>query len=355
MRALAKDPADRYPSVAEFAAALRVAAGVPEGATTTPEAVAPSLPEPATSASIPSRGTTSDGRLVTGTTTRTVPITRRVSPVRLLVTVVSALGLLIAIAGGSVLVAQRQGEVSAQATRTAAAATTAPTATSTALANAAIVTCAPGTTEAIGLPLTCSPVPPTAVGTPLLADPLPLCDGVGGGWQLESNANRACLPEGLQISPIDASANALACADARTVMMADGFASVRVHWQSGGVALAFRESLGSTTTASGTLIAGYYFLVYPASGHGQPDTYELTALDGAGGSRVIGSAATLAAPLAGDFVLGVAYHGGGFTLYVNGQSLATLTNSTRATGWFGVCTLRGTSIFRDAQVFPQAS
>jgi hypothetical protein len=144
----------------------------------------------------------------------------------------------------------------------------------------------------------------------------------------------------------------LACLDARSAYQADGYISVHVTRGAGGVALGFREGLGASTGAGGNFIDGYYLLITSSGGVSGPlDSYELTLLDAQGHTHIVGQPSALQSNLAKDFVLGVAFHGSQMKLYVNDVALATVSDSTLASGWVGLCAYQGSSTFQAYQVY----
>jgi hypothetical protein len=350
LRALAKNPAERYPSVAAFAEALRSAVATegqvqpvmwPLAAIVTGETTAP-----VTIAAVP------------GTTTR---VSRPPQPSKLLVVLLAAVLLAAGAFGGIQLLQRQQPQqlTAAQQTQTAQAAqaSTGPTATATLPSVTqsplpTIAVCAPGATPGPGA-AACVPPPPITVTGAELQDPVPACDGAES-WTVENNTQKTCASSGVTIAPTDASSSTLACLDARQLNVPTGYMVALVTRSSGGVALGFRESLGNATdNGSSHFVAGYYLLLLPSSGAANAplDHYELLALDAGGKSNEIGSATSLPATPAQTFAVGVTFTGSQLTFYVNGQKVGTATDTMFTTGWMGLCTYQGQSSFADAQVW----
>ena len=330
-RALAKEPSARYSSVAAFADALRSAAIE----TTLPtDRIAPTASkEESSPTAAPPVVAQGEGKPHLG---------------RLVAVVMIAVILLGAVAAATYLVQRTQKTATAQPTPTATSASV----TSTASAN--LPPCDTASPATVGTDLRCLLAPPAGFGAQTVSDPAPLCDGLAQ-WTAESNANHTCAGSGVVVSPIDATSNALACLDDRSISQADGYVSVNVTRGTGGVALAFREAFGESAGTTGNFISGYYFMVTSSTGaSGSLDSYQLTLLDAQGHTHIVGQPSALPANLAQDFALGVAYHGSQIKLYVNGVLLATLSDTSLTTGWVGTCAYQGSSTFQEFQAFAPA-
>ncbi len=205
----------------------------------------------------------------------------------------------------------------------------------------------------------CLPSPPAGVGKVVLAEASPSCPaGAGGaaGWQKESFVDVACPSDGgvkITSTPAAGSTN-LACLDAHGVSATDGFLTVLVTRGTGSVALGFRESLGDSSS-SGNNITGYYIVLSPGNDPAQLIQYELFQLDKQGKSHQVGAIGTFAKPLAPHFALGLQFKGSQFTLYVNGNQVQSFTDSAIVgAGWVGLCTVQGSSTFKNAELFQLA-
>jgi serine/threonine protein kinase len=393
-RALAKDPAQRYPSVADFARALGgavtgkavpvaaatlasvsvgavavAASGGPSGGPSdspAPNANPPSAGSP--SAGSPSAGSPSANPAEAGPKWPLPPRPRRGgSPWRTLVAVLAAGILLIGVIGGSGLVAQHQRQLNAQATQTAqsigaahAAATARAQAQATAAAQTAIAATATATfevpTSTATIPpasdVTTPPAAPSGAGTLLVSDPRPTCDQPSGPTWLTDNATSAtCDQAGFPVVAAQ-SATQSACIElttqgtgsqAQPLNVKDGYFSAIADAQSGGAILAFRVGNGQTT-GSTTNHTAYFFKVDKAN-----KGYALARI-GADGQATILKQDALSVALGQHFALGALYQGGSITLYVNGQQIAALSDTTFTQGWVGLCT-DGTTQYRDIQVY----
>jgi tRNA A-37 threonylcarbamoyl transferase component Bud32 len=367
-RALAKDPNQRFPSVAAFAQALSQGANAPavpasvdatHGNAPTVAAAPPPLPI----APVPS-GPAPQCAPQPG------PPTRRTGPGRILVTALASVLLLVAIIGGIGLAQRQSGGGNATATQTAQAQTatagTQPTATATASSTATgqpSVTVGPGGTatvvgppapivpfcqQALGLgdDATCVPRPPSAITSqPILFAPAPSCDGQGS-WTVAQSTNRDCSQrgtEGVVIAPTQP--NALGCVYAQSAITTSGYASILVHPSSGGdVVLGV---LNSQSGGSGNVfyITGYYLQISAAQ-----QSYRFYK-ELSGGEIDTIATNTLSGPLAAHFVVSVLYGGGNFTFYVNGNQVGTATDPTFTQGWLSLCASGGSVGERDALLY----
>jgi hypothetical protein len=272
---------------------------------------------------------------------------------RLVAMVLIAVVLLAAVAAATYLVQRPTKSAAGQPTQTA----TTASATNTSTTSGTLTTCDVATNPpTIGTDLKCLLDPPNTAATQTLNDPSPLCDGQAQ-WSLENNATHTCgSSTGVTLAPIDATSNALACLDDRAITQADGFVSVNVSRQSGGVALGFREAFGEASGANGNFIQGYYFLITSSTGaHGPLDHYQLTVLDAQGHTHIAGQPSALPETLAQDFELGVSFKGNQIKLSINSVALATIQDSTLTTGWVGMCGYQGSSMFQAFQVYELAS
>lgn len=353
-RGLAKDPAKRYPSVADFASALRSAAGV-EGETTEVDTgrIAPTT--------VPVSGGAADGvATVSESPTAIARAKRRSSPWRVVVTVASALILVALLIGGEQYLSHHHtASPGASSTQTAQARNAptqtpeAPTVTPTAAAS--------GTPAASALPVcnaplqisddaNCIPVPPASfVGVSVLDEVSPDCGATTVTWRLYNNTGIACsATNGTQLTAT--SPTLLGCVEAPQVMTSNGYASIFVTQGSGSPVLAFRqgeESGQSSTTVTST---GYFFKVSASSKSAQFVFYRIDST----GSKVI-QQGNIGAQLAQHFVIGVLYAGNTFDFYINGQHIGTASDSLTpiASGWYGNCVDGGTVSFRSAQDYTE--
>ena len=349
-RAMAKDPAARYPSVAAFADALRMAAGVAGVAGLTDTTTRPVPPPIALAPTVAAPVAAAGAAIDTGVTMRA---RRQLRPGRIAITLLAAVLLLVGVLGGAEYLSHQT--TTGQQTNTvppgSTAMASAPAATST-----ATTTAAAEMTPCVGTPSSqqdCFPTPPVPVGKPLLADHSPTCPSRPEyGWQGTNFTTTSCAPAG-GLALTATSQKALACvnAQAAAVTASDGYVSTTVAPTSGQAVLAFREAKGSSGDTFN--ITGYYFsIVQPASA--APE-YVLYTVDAAGNTHNIISPATLSTPLGSSFTMGSAFSGSHITLYLNGTQLASTDDSTYSqAGWIGVCTT-GSAVFRDVQLYAPAS
>ncbi len=331
-RAMAKDPAERWPSVSAFVNALQAAANGDTMAT-----------RPVTGASY--KGDRSTARMPASVGAASRGQDR--GHMRLLITALTAVLLVAAAGGGTVLIRQQQDQQNAQATQTAQAALTATAGvTPTATQIASLPQCAPGTTLGETQDATCVPPPPVSAGTPLLNATAPTCDASGVAWTVNTNTTKAC--NGQASTTLTAtSTTSLACIEDFNLASGDGYASVYVTNGSGDPVIAIRQAQVPQGNNQ-VQITGYYFKVDPGSG--QYLFYKVDS-SGAPGTATLQS---LQGPLAQHFVLGVLYQGSSFTFYVNGVNVGSASDPTYTTGGFGLCVDQGATTYRTAQVFPLA-
>jgi hypothetical protein len=344
MRALAKDPAQRFPSVSAFAGALRdAAAGKPVALPDAPTqpAVPPIYTAPTTQGPPPKWPV------------QKPPAAQRSGLGRTWLAALAAVVLLVALIGGGGLLAQRQQRINAQQTQTAATAAALGHATATASAVRATQTAAGQIPTATAQPTPGSdvtsppPLPDGVATTPVLSDLTPTCDGAAT-WVTDVPTTKAQCRDDGWVTVTTARDNPLGCIEQQTTKLADGYASVLVNPDKGRVVLGFRQSLGPNIGNNTFRVLGYYFLVDP-----QQQTFQLYKTDTDGKTTPITPGA-LGTKLADHFALGVLFKGDSITLYLNGQPLTKASDSTYTKeGWMALCT-EGSTAFRAAQLYPLA-
>ena len=349
-RALAKNPAARYPSVGAFAAALGSAAGIaiettdPVGTTT---AVATQAAQGRGTGPLPAPQPIAMGERAR----------RRSSPRRWLATGLIALLLLALLLVGEQYLARHGGGSAPTAVATAtkvlvptatigATATTGPTATAT--SSLALSTCT--ASLAVSANATCVPAPPSSVtGNAVVNDPSPGCVSTATAWTPYNNTTKNCSStDGTQLTATAASQ--LGCLEAQPDVSTDGYASVFVTQGNGTPVLVFRQ--GETGTGATLSSTGYFFEI-----SAQNDTYTFYRIDSSGPTTLV-SAAAIPGTLATHFVMSVLYVGNTFTFYINGNNVGTATDTTApaiSKGWYGLCVLEGSSSFRSAQNWSQVA
>ena len=358
-RALAKDPAQRYPSVSEFSRALqaalaqRSAAGVaappppPVAAGRASGGPAPQWPR----AGKPKRGEQPPAGPGLG---------------RVWLVLLAAVVLLVGIvgAGGYIINQQQQQRRFAQQTQTAQtavaqtqqtqAAQTAVAAT-TATASAAQKTPIPtatATPNGIGQDVTTPPAPPAGVdaANPKISDPAPYCgQQPTTPWEKSSNVTADC-PNGSN-GGVDLKATTttnLGCIQRKDQTQADGFVTTIAQPTSGTVVLGFRQGEGDSN-GSQVNITGYYFRIDTAT-----KSYVIFKANADGSTPDAIGNGTLSATPAAHFAIGVLYKGSQITPYVNGIALPTVTDATYTTGWMALCTT-GETTYTNALMYPLAS
>jgi hypothetical protein len=339
-RGLAKDPAKRYPTVADFAAALRSAAGV-EGETTQLDT---GHSGPTTTPFSPGDPTVV---AVAQTPTAIARAKKQSSPWRLAVTIVSAVVLVaLLVAGEQYLSRHNSPGPTGSATNTVPASTVTATAT-TPSGTAALPPCtAP---LLISDDANCIPVPPSgATQPPVLNESSPDCGPTTVTWNVYNNTTIKCsATNGSELTAT--STKNLGCVEAPQVTTADGYASVFVTQGSGSPVLAFRQGEEPGPSSNTVNSTGYFFKVSPSA---QGAQYVFYRIDSSGNHVILPG--TITSPLAQHFVIGVLYSGTNFNFYINGQPIGSAADSLTpaiSSGWYGDCVDGGAVSFRAAQVY----
>lgn len=357
-RALAKDPTLRYPSVADYAAALQEALAQKSAAG---DVVAPVAAAPA-----PTNG----GRVSQGPAPKW-PVDKKKPPRqpglgRVWLALLAAIVLLVAIVGAGGLIIRQQENQHAEQTKTAqqtagalahstAAAQTAVaaiTATAAAAQRTPFAT-ATATPSDISADVT-TPLPPpsgvdSATANLKISNPSPFCGQQPTTlWEKSSNVTTACPDSGgVDLTATDPTH--LGCIQRKDVPQDDGYVATIAQPASGSVVLGFRQGEGNTNGGV-TNITGYYFKIDPAG-----KTYQIFKVDGNGtATNLMPTDGTLSGPLAAHFEVGVLYKGSQITPYINGIALPSVTDTSYTSGWMALCTT-GETTYTNALMYPLAS
>jgi serine/threonine protein kinase len=351
-RALSKDPAQRFPSVAQFAAALNAAAGI-QDETTIVEVESGAASSPAKVPAV--AGATASGPTAAlETPTSVARSRRRSSPWRWLVTGLAGLVLIALLIGGEQYLS-RQGsqpnptatqsdQAGAHQTETAEAGqTVTPTATTT--QTLALPTCT--SVLAISDNANCIPAPPPSfTGTENLHEPSPGCLPSAVTWTPFDNTNTRCsATNGTTI--VATTSGQLGCLEAKSVLTSDGYASVLITRGTGSPVLVFRQGQVPSSGSPVVTSIGYFFEV---SATAQGDQYTFYRFDSTGSTPIRNG--LIPGQLADHFVMSVLYSGNMFTFYINGQTIGSATDLATpaiSNGWYGLCVDGGEASFRSAQ------
>ncbi|HEU5348466.1 MAG TPA: protein kinase [Ktedonobacterales bacterium] len=359
-RALAKDPAQRYPSVSAYATALQAALAQKSAA-----GAVLSPPLPSAASGQVSRGATPQWPGGKGGRERQP----RSGPglVRVWLVLLAAVVLLIGVVGAGEFVVQRQQQRSAQATQTAhAVSTTSANAQTTSAAQTAIsLTATAGLTPqttlvpiasptatptSISQDVTTPPPPPAGVSNSLvLSDPSPTCNQEPTTpWTKSNNVTTSCPDDG-GVTIKATAQQSLGCISQQAVIQTDGYMTAIAQPVNGSVVLGFRQGNGTTQGAQ-TNITGYYYLVNPTTA-----SYTIYSVDANGNPHsIMSEPASIGGTPANHFAISVLYKGSQMTLYINGIPLKTVSDATYSSGWVALCT-QGETTFSKVQVYKLAS
>jgi tRNA A-37 threonylcarbamoyl transferase component Bud32 len=341
-RAMAKDPAQRFPSVTAYAQALDAGArGVAAAATpSVGRPVAPAVP----------MGPVGPAPQWPGG-----PDAAKIAPQqpgglgRLWLAALAAVVLLTAVIGGGAFFSNRQQQITAQATQTAQAnaaltqqAQTSPSATVGATASAS-TTITPAGPTATTAPTT----PPQGVGSAVFTSPAPTCDGQSSPAWTNASAKVSCVGA-TQVDLASSQAGSLACLSAQAAPQGNGYVQATADPQRGKVELGVRQGVGNTTTGNSYKITGYYLGVDAATSQ-----YIVWVVDASGAATTLHQGQLTATP-PHPFTFGLMFNGTSLTPYINGQAYASVTDSAFSDGWTAICT-DGSGTFSDVQLYNLAS
>lgn len=325
MRALAKDPAHRFPSVSAYAQALQQGRKVLEGPPPLPtDVMAPVVaPIAAPAQRWPGGDTVKPG---------SVPPKRSGLGRAWLVGLAASALIIAALGAGIFLNGENQSQVSAQETQTAQASgtqtATGPTATTGATVTTTVKV-SPGITITTAPAVT--PPPPPGVGALIFDSPAPFCDTNDQVHWTKGNGAVTNCPGGSFTSLSAATQYSLSCIAAQDNAQPNGFVTALVSPQSGNVELGFRQGLGNQTP-SGFNITGYYFAV-----NAQLGQYKVYSVDDAGNTHDIGTG-TLPSGLSPTFQMSALFVGSTITVYVNDHPFSSLQDTAFSGGWVAACT-----------------
>ena len=348
LRALAKDPSQRFPSVTAYARALEAAAR--SGVAPQPVIAAPVVPPDPRPAGQPS----GPAPQWPGGQGAAVPPRKKGGLGRLWLAALAAVVLLVAVVGASEYASGQQRQLAAHATQTAQAnAALTQTAQSTvSVATTPVETASASTTTTPGEPtVTAAPATtPPGTGSQVFASLAPTCDhAISPSWA-NDGAKVSCLPTS-QVHLLAPQAGSLACLSVSQgpgVSQSNGYEQATVDPQTGKAVLGVRQGMGDTTTGASYNIKGYYLGVDLANSR-----YVIYRVDASGSATTLGGGQLTATP-ATPFTIGLMFNGASLTPYINGQAYASVTDAAFSSGWVAICT-DGSGSFSDVRLFNVAS
>ncbi|HEX8982313.1 MAG TPA: protein kinase [Ktedonobacterales bacterium] len=343
MRGLAKDPAQRFPSVTAFARALEASARH------VPGPLPVDVAAPVAAAAGAGAGVKAPGW--PGGPDRAKPDSQRTGGAgRLWIAALAAVVLLAAVLGAGNYI-QNQQQVTAHATETAQAnarltanagtgsptATTQPGVTATSTIAGPTATTAPST-------------PPPGVGDLVFASAAPNsptnCDNSTTTTWNNDGASTTC--EGTTAVTLSSpKAGSLACLSEQAVSADKGYFEATVSPVSGKTELGFRQGVGAITTGTSYNIMGYYLAVDTTSSR-----YILYSADANGTITKLQDAPLIGAPPS-RFTLGIMFNAGELTPYVNGHAYPSVMDTKFSNGWTAICS-DGSASFSNVALYKLA-
>ncbi|MDE3229199.1 MAG: serine/threonine protein kinase [Chloroflexota bacterium] len=340
MRALKKDPTERYGSVTAYAKAL--AAAAKPGAAPEPQEAPIMPPDPRVTLE---DATTPAPQWPGGPDARK---SGQGGLSRLWLAALAAVVLLVAVIGvGDYVNIQRtQAEQSAIKIAQANAALTQTAQVTVTTAPATSPTTTVTVTPSGPTPTTAPNVLPPGVGAAVFTNAAPTCDGASTPVWSKDGVTPTCVGA-TQVSLVAAKASTLACLSAQGVSQPNGYAQTTVDPQTGKAEIGVRQGVG-TTSGSTFTIKGYYLAIDTSTSH-----YLMYAVDAAGKVTVLQDAPLNGAP-PHPFTFGLLFNGTSLTPYVNGQAYPSVTDSTFTNGWTAICT-DGSGSFSNVGLYNLAS
>lgn len=334
MRALSKEPGQRFPSVMAFAQALQAGLRAQEGPPTLPPDIVTPV-GPAAPRWLPGEPAKGSAK----------PLVKRGGLGRAWLVALAAVVLLVGVIGAGMYVnSQNQATIAAQETATAQARITQTAGAPTATATATQTGVTPGITITAGPAVTPPPLP-AGVGALIFDSAAPTCDSSDPVvWSKGNNAQTNC-PGGSQVSLTSSNQGTLACLSAQDTAQPNGYITAMVSSQSGNVELGFRQGIGESTS-SGFHVTGYYLAV-----NVQQNQYVLYSADKAGIIKPIpNGSGSLAGTPPSTFQMAVLFNESTITAYVNGQALPSVQDTNFPNGWVAACT-DGSATFSHVKLY----
>lgn len=325
MRALSKDPAQRFPTVTAYARALALSAK--PGAVVEPGAM-PILPPDPHMATQPTVAAPQWPGGPNGAKPKPGGLNR------LWLAALAAVVLLVAVIGVGDYISIQQAQSAEIATKTAQAgatqtqqarvtATTAPTRSPTT---------APTATPVLPTATTGPSTLPPGVGSQVFASVAPTCDNATTPVWSADGVTPNCAST-TQVGLTAANAGTIACLSTKAVSQNNGYIQTTVDPQSGKAELGVRQGVGTPTTGTSYNITGYYLAIDTTTNH-----YIIYSVDAAGKTTTLQDLPLQGAPLPHPFTFGLMFNGTSLTPYVNGLAYASVTDSSFTNGWVAICT-----------------
>lgn len=326
MRGLAKDPAQRFPSVTAFAKALDAGARHVPGP---PPIEAQPRVAPAVGAGVRTP-------VWPGGPDGAKPGPKRAGGSgRLWIAALAVVVLMVAVLGAGNYV-QNQQQASAHATETAQANARL---TANAGTGSPSVTTQPGvtvTSTAAGPTATTAPATlPPGVGAQVFASAAPNsptnCDGSTTTTWNNDGASTTC--EGSTAVTLSSpKAGSLACLSEQAVSADNGYFEAIISPTSGKPELGIRQGVGATTTGTSYNIQGYYLAVDMAT-----NRYILYSVDANGAVTYLQKALLLGVPPS-RYTMGIMFNAGELTPFINGRAYPSVKDTQFSSGWTAICT-----------------
>lgn len=341
LRGLAKEPAQRFPSVTAFARALEAGARhVPGPLPVEAEPrVAPALTAGAQTPVWPG-----------GPDGAKPGLKRTGGSGRLWLAALAVVVLMVAVLGAGNYI-QNQQQISAHATETAQANARLTASAGTGSSTVTTQPSVSATSTAAGPTATTAPATlPPGVGAQVFASAAPNsptnCDGAATPTWSNDGASTTCVGT-TAVTLTSPKAGSLACLSAKSRSLYNGYFEAVVDPVSGKPELGIRQGVGAITTGTSYNIEGYYlavdvstnrYIVYSADANGTVKKLQDDALIGAPPNR---------------FTMGIMFNSDTLTPYINGHAYPSVKDTNFTSGWTAICS-DGSASFSNVNLYQLA-